>query len=95
MEESEAANMKVTRIEDLVVKLNAIVSGLKQDLAHLHRQLDTLDSNPELLCSLDVLLREDAELRANSLEAEVKQLREELKVIRELLGLNLGREVER
>jgi len=93
MAESEVANLQATRIEDLVVKLKAIVSGLKQDLANLHQQLETFDSKPELLCNLN-FLREDAELRANSLEAEVKQLREELKAIRELLGLNLGREID-
>ena len=91
MADPEAVNLQVSKIEDLVVKLRAIVSGLKQDIARLHQQLDTLDSKPELLCSLDIL-REDAKSRAESLETEVIQLREELKAVRELLGLNLDKE---
>jgi hypothetical protein len=49
--------------------------------------LGTLDSEPELLTSLQKAKR-DAEAKASSLEAEVKQLREELKAVKDLLGYN-------
>jgi hypothetical protein len=47
-----------------------------------------LDSEPEFVEGIKSL-RKDAESRASNLELEVKQLREEIKVIKELLGLNL------
>ena len=48
----------------------------------------TLDSEPELLTSLQNAKR-NAEEKASSLEAEVKQLREELKAIKDLVGSNI------
>ena len=47
-----------------------------------------LDEEPELLVSLENA-KKNAESRANGLEAEVKQLREELKNVKDLLGLNI------
>jgi predicted nucleic acid-binding Zn-ribbon protein len=62
--------------------------GLKHNLANLQQKLAALYSEPELLTSLENAKR-DAESRANSLEAEVEQLREELKAIKDLLGSNM------
>jgi hypothetical protein len=50
--------------------------------------LAALYSEPELLTSLENAKR-DAESRADNLEAEVEQLREELKAIKDLLGSNM------
>ena len=47
-----------------------------------------LDSEPELLISLENA-KKDAESRASDLEVEVKQLREELKTVKDLLDLNM------
>jgi len=57
-------------------------------LANLQQKLAILDSEPALLTSLENAERY-AESRANDLEAEVNQLREELKAIKDLLGSNV------
>jgi predicted nucleic acid-binding Zn-ribbon protein len=57
-------------------------------LADLKQKLATIYSEPELLTRLENAKR-DAESRANNLEAEVEQLREELKAIKDLLGSNM------
>ena len=75
-------------MEELVSKLREIQLGLKHNLAYLQQKLATLYSEPELLNGLENAKR-DAESRANNLEAEVKQLREELKAIKDLLGSNM------
>jgi LPS O-antigen subunit length determinant protein (WzzB/FepE family) len=55
---------------------------------HLHQKIEIIDSTPELQSSIKNY-KKDIETRANELEAEVKWLREELKAIRDLLGLKL------
>ena len=85
------SNQKTTqppKMEELVGKLREIQLGLKHNLAYLQQKLATLYSEPELLNGLENAKR-DAESRANNLEAEVKQLREELKAIKDLLGSNM------
>jgi 4-diphosphocytidyl-2C-methyl-D-erythritol kinase len=57
-------------------------------LTNLQQKLAILDSEPALLTSLENAKRY-AESRANDLEAEVNQLREELKAIKDLLGSNV------
>ena len=74
--------------EQLVSKLWEIQTGLKQNLLNLQQKLKEFDSKPELFVDIEVF-RKESESRANSLEAEVKRLREELKSIKELLGLNI------
>ena len=75
-------------LQDSIAKLRQIQLGLKQNVANLHGPLNVLDSKPELQNSLDCL-KKNIETRASDLEAEVKQLREELKAMKDLLGLNL------
>jgi len=87
MSNSDITNIKKPEMEDLIVKLKEIQSGLKQNLSVLHQKLETLAAKPELLSSLESF-KKDAEVRACNLEAEVKQLREELLAIKKLLGLN-------
>jgi hypothetical protein len=60
--------------------------GLKQNLCNLHRQLEVLDSKPQLKKSLENL-KKDTLSKASDLEAEVNRLREDLKYVRDLLGL--------
>jgi len=75
-------------MEELVGRLREIQSGLKHNLADLQQKLALLDSEPELVTSLENAKR-DAELRANNLEAEVKRLRKDIKAVKDLLGSNI------
>ena len=59
-------------------------------MVDLQQKIEAFDSEPELLISLENAKKE-AELRASDLEAEAKQLREELKAVKDLLGLNMER----
>ena len=72
---------------ELVCKLREIQVGLRCTLADLQQKLGAFDSEPELLSNIDNV-RNDAEARASGLEAEVKQLREELKALKDFLKLN-------
>ena len=85
MAKSDRKTAQEPTMEELVCRLREIQVGLKRSLADLQQKLGELDSEPELSTSLENAKR-DAEARASSLEAEVKQLREELKAIRDLLG---------
>ncbi len=77
-------NSEKMPIQELSVRLKEIIVGLKQNLAELHQNLAVLDLRPELYENL----KADAEDRAENLEAEVKQLRDELEAVKELLGLS-------
>ncbi|MGA3061232.1 MAG: hypothetical protein ABSD92_12815 [Candidatus Bathyarchaeia archaeon] len=76
------------KIEELIGKLKEIQLGLKQNLADLQQKLKTIYSEPELFTIL-ASAQKDAESKASDLEAEVKQLREELEAIKDLLDLNM------
>jgi chromosome segregation ATPase len=76
------------KMEELVGRLREIQSGLKHNLEDLQQKLALLDSEPELVTSLENAKR-DAELRADNLEAEVKRLRKDIKAIKDLLGSNM------
>ncbi len=71
-------------MEELVCRLREIQVGLKNSLVDLQLKLASFDSQPEILAGVDKA-RRDAEVRASSLEAEVRQLREELKALKNLL----------
>lgn len=89
MSESGAnGSEKKPSIGELICKLGKIESGFRQNLANLRQNLAALDSNPEFE-GIDVL-KKDAETRATNLETEVKQLQEELRAVKELLGLDIG-----
>jgi uncharacterized protein YPO0396 len=70
-----ASSKEATNIKELVNKLEEIQFGLKQNLANLQQKLETLDSKPDLLSSLE-RFKKNAETRASDLEVEVKQLRD-------------------
>ena len=83
-----ANSSDATKIEAAISKLGKIQIGLKQNLADLHKHLETINSEPELLLNIENF-KKDAEARASNLEGEVKQLRQEIKNLKELLDLNL------
>ncbi len=78
-------------LEELIDKLKKIQLGLKQDLNNLHEKLEILDSNPDLQNIIDNL-KKDIDSRASNLEIDIERLREDLKNMRELLGLNLEKQ---
>ena len=88
MTKSDKKTSEAPKIKELIGKLEEIQLGLKLNLADLQQKLETLDSEPEFLISLENA-KKDAESRASDLEAEVKQLREELKAVKDLLGLHM------
>jgi len=88
MAKSNKKASETPKIKELIRKLDEIQAGLKLNLADLQQKLEMLDSEPGLLNCLENA-KKDAESRASDLEAEVKQLRNELKTIKDLLGLNV------
>ena len=85
MVNSGRAKLEASTLDELIVKLTEIHSGLRQNLADLHQKLEVMDSEPGLLNSIEVL-KKDAESHASRLEIEVKQLHEEINAIKEILG---------
>jgi hypothetical protein len=81
----------VQNLEELIDKLKKIQLGLKQDLNNLHEKLEIFDSNPDLQNIIDNL-KKDIDSRASNLEIDIERLREDLKNMRELLGLNLEKQ---
>lgn len=87
MAHSIANSSDNTKIETAISKLEKIRVGLKENLVDLHKNLEAINSEPELLLGIENFKR-TTETRASNLEVEVKQLRQEIKALRELLGLN-------
>lgn len=77
-------------IEELIDKLIEIQLGFRQNLSNLHQNLELIDSRSGLQNSLEIL-KNNAQKKANDLEAEVKQLREDLESIRKFFGLHLDK----
>jgi hypothetical protein len=63
---------------------------LNRILLDLHEKIESLNAKPDLLSNLENF-KKDAESKANNLEIEVKQLRELLSALKELLGLNANK----
>ena len=87
MVDSNRAKAESPKLEESIVKLKEILLGLQRNLSILHQTIENIESRPELLDNLE-LFEKDAESRASNLEAEVKQLREQLEIVKEILGLN-------
>jgi vacuolar-type H+-ATPase subunit I/STV1 len=75
-----------TNVKDLVTKLKEIHEGLTQTLRTLKKKIAKFETERTSLLVEIENLKKVAESRANALETEVDQLREELKALRDLLG---------
>jgi vacuolar-type H+-ATPase subunit I/STV1 len=75
-----------TNVKNLVEKIKEIRGGLMQTLTVLREKMKTLETERASLLVEIEKLKKVAESRANDLEIEVNQLREELKSLKELLG---------
>ncbi len=73
-------------VASLVDRINSIRDGLTQSLNSLRIKIKTLETERSYLLAEVEELKEAAELRAGALEAEITQLREEIKAMREVLG---------
>ena len=87
MTNSDRTKTEAPKLEESIGKLMEIQLGLQRNLSLLHQTIKALDSRPELFNTLE-LFEKDAESQASNLEAEVKQLREQLENIRDILGLD-------
>ncbi len=83
MGEFEADSEHKLSLPQVFTKLEHIQDDLREITANLHESIEVIESNPLQKVWLD------AEVKAVSLEEEVKRLREDLKEIKELLGFNL------
>jgi predicted nucleic acid-binding Zn-ribbon protein len=83
---SKAKSAETKNVKVLVEKLKEIREGLKQTLRVLREKISTLETERASLLVEIEKLKKVAEARANALEVDVKELREELRSLRELLG---------
>ena len=74
------------RSVELVNRINSIRERLTQTLRSLRIKIKTLETERALLLREIQELKRAAKLRANALESEVSELREELNSLREVLG---------
>jgi predicted nucleic acid-binding Zn-ribbon protein len=78
---AETANVK-----ELVERIKGIREGFMQTLSNLREKIKTWETERAGLMTEIEKLKKVAESRANALEDEVTQLREEIKNLKELLG---------
>ena len=78
---AETANVK-----ELVERIKGIREGFMQTLNNLREKINTWETERAGLMTEIEKLKKVAESRANALEDEVTQLREEIKNLKELLG---------
>ena len=83
MAEKEDEPFRAQSLHALVCRLNEIQAGFRLNLANLHERLEAIDSRPDLLDNIDEA-KLDAEIRANELDEEVKQLKDELRALKEI-----------
>ena len=76
-----------TDFDQLVARLRSVENGLRASLQSLYEKTSIFYSENEVLGGLDSF-KVDAESRATDLETEVSELREELRAIRDFLGLD-------
>jgi septal ring factor EnvC (AmiA/AmiB activator) len=78
----------LNNVRVLVERIQEIREGLKRTLRVLREKIERLETErASLLVDIEKLKRV-AEARANALEIDVKELREELRSLRELLGVS-------
>jgi septal ring factor EnvC (AmiA/AmiB activator) len=84
--EPTAESAETASVSDLVERIKGIREGFTQTLTTLRDRIRMLETERSgVLGEMDELKRA-AESRADALEAEVQQLREEVKSLRELFG---------
>ena len=77
-------------VAGLVERINTIRDGLAQSLKTLQLKIKTLETERSSLLTEMGELKRIAEMRVAALEAEVCQLRDEIKSMREILGSNVN-----
>jgi|APIni6443716594_1056825.scaffolds.fasta_scaffold1571178_2 hypothetical protein len=82
---------KQLALAKVAARLREIEDDLRENLENLHQKISVIESKPELSSRLE-LFRSDMETKAITLDADVKKLRDELKTIKDLLGLNLTKQ---
>jgi len=86
--DSQARSAELNNVKVLVERLKEIREGLKRTLRGLREKINRLETERASLLMDIEELKKVAEARANALEVDVKELREELKSLRELLGVS-------
>ena len=81
-----ATTPEQSSVAELVKRINSIREKLTQTLRSLRVKIKTLETERALLLREIQELKRAAKLRANALESEVSELREELNSLREVLG---------
>jgi uncharacterized protein (UPF0335 family) len=85
---SQAKSAELNNVNVLVERLKEVREGLKRTLRSLREKISRLETErASLLVDIEEL-KKVAEARANALEVDVKELREELRSLKELLGLS-------
>lgn len=82
----ERESKEATPVVGLVERINSIRDGLTQSLNTLRAKLKMLETERSSLLAEVSELKRTAEMRADALEAEVGQLRQEIKSMREVLS---------
>ena len=88
--ESPAKPAETQKFQDLVEKVKSIRNGLIQTQKKLRDRINKLQTERGSLMLELGDLKEDAESRADALEGEICQLREEIRSLKELLGSSEG-----
>ena len=81
--ESEVEARQKLPLYEAVDRLEHIRDSLREVTANLHDSIQVIEGEPL------GKIKSEAELKADDLEVEVMRLREELRLIKELLGSNL------
>lgn len=91
MSDSHEDTSEDLSIKELACHIKQIEKGLKRNLSKLHERLSVMESKRDLLDRLTIF-KKDREKQASSLEADVKRLRQDIKTIKEFLGMNLKKQ---
>jgi hypothetical protein len=81
-----AATSEGNNVPELVKRINSIREGLTQTLRSLRVKIKTWETERALLLTEVQELKKAAKLRASALEGEVRELREEINSLREVIG---------
>jgi len=84
----ETSKFQRSKRDEYAPKLRDIQIGLEKDLTNLKSKLNLLEPESKIFSDLENL-RTDAESRACALKLEVEGLKEELKLIKSILDLDL------